>query len=64
MCYKIMHKLFIGAKIRSFAQIMTEPLLFYTVMLTTLAIMHVYWIFFMTKAALAMLGKDKNGYDS
>ena len=61
-----MHKLFIGAKIRSFAQIMTELLLFYTVMLTTLAIMHVYWIFFMTKAALAMLrtGKDKNGYDS
>ena len=59
-----MHKLFIGAKIRSFAQIMTELLLFYTVMLTTLAIMHVYWIFFMTKAALATLGKDKNGYDS
>lgn len=48
------------------AQIFNLPILYMVGMLASLAIMHVYWTFFLTKAAISMLskGKDKNGYDS
>lgn len=42
------------------------PMVYMVIMLTALAIMHVYWSYFITKAAVTMIvkGKDKNGYDS
>lgn len=49
-----------------FDDILAVPMLYMFAMLSSLALMHVYWTFFFAKAALVMVfkGKDKNGYDS
>jgi len=53
-------------KIVKLDEVLFLPSVFMVFMLTALAIMHTYWTFFLTKAAVAMIskGKDKNGYDS
>jgi len=47
-------------------EILYLPSVFMIFMLSSLAIMHAYWTFFLSKAAFIMIskGKDKNGYDS
>lgn len=48
------------------SHILTIPTVYMVGMLGALAVMHIYWTYFLTKAAISMLGKgkDKNGYDS
>ncbi|KAL4440861.1 hypothetical protein ABPG74_013842 [Tetrahymena malaccensis] len=49
-----------------YARIMDFPMMYMLFMISALALMHIYWTFFLSKAAISMLGKgkDKNGYDS
>jgi len=47
-------------------EVLYLPAVFMLFMMAALVVMHFYWTYFLTMAAISMVkgGKDKNGYDS